>query len=101
MDKLLGVGHLRPDMEITDVNVFMMEGSGNLKAFVDVTMDGEFAVHGLKVLETDGELWVGMPGRYDKKNDRYRDVFHPISREAKDKLSRVVLEEYKRKSGQE
>ncbi len=45
-------------VEITNVNIFMMKDSGKLKAFVDVTMDGEYAVHRLKVLEGDDSLWV-------------------------------------------
>lgn len=86
--------------EITDVNIFMMDGSGKLKAFADVTMDGEYAIHGLKVMEGNDGLWVGMPSRYDKKNDTYRDIFHPVSSEAREKLFKVVLDEYRRKAGQ-
>lgn len=84
-------------VKITDVNIFMMEDSGNLKAFADVTIGDEFAVHGLKVLAGDDGLWVGMPSRYVKKNDTYRDVFHPVSKEGREKLFKAVLDEYKRR----
>ncbi len=87
-------------VDITDVSIFTMEGSDKLKAFADVVLDDEYAIHGLKVMEGNDGLWVGMPSRYDKKNDTYRDIFHPISKEAREKLFNAVLDEYRKKTGQ-
>lgn len=83
--------------EVTDVRIFEFSGSGQQKAFADVVLDDEYAIHGLKVMEGNDGLWVAMPSRYDRKNDTYRDVFHPISKEAREKLFNAVLEKYNNK----
>ncbi|MFP3908776.1 MAG: SpoVG family protein [Archaeoglobaceae archaeon] len=85
--------------EVTDVRIFEFSGSGSgqQKAFADVVLDDEYAIHGLKVMEGNDGPWVAMPSRYDRKNDTYRDVFHPISKEAREKLFNAVLEKYKNK----
>lgn len=81
--------------EITEVRIFRTREGGVVKAYASVTLDGEFVIRGLKVLEGENGLWVGMPGRKDR-NGEFRDTFHPITREAREKLISAVLEEYDR-----
>ena len=68
------------------------EGS-NTRAIVSVTIDDAFAVHEIKVVESKdkGKLFVIMPGG---RNDRVNDVFHAITKEARDELTDAVLEAY-------
>ena len=79
--------------EITDVRIKKVN-IGNIKAFVSVTFDNEYVVHGIKVLESKGQLWVSMPS--SKTKSGYRDVFHPITKEARENLINAVLEKYKK-----
>jgi len=80
--------------EITEVRIYKMENSGNLKAYATVTLDDSFAVHGLKVLEGEKGLWVSMPATKSKKTGEFKDVFHPISSVARDGLVDAVLVKY-------
>ncbi|MGB4955867.1 MAG: SpoVG family protein, partial [Leptotrichiaceae bacterium] len=53
-------------MKITDIRLRLGKGSeegGKLKAYVDVTFDESFVVHGLKVIEGQNGLFVAMPSR--------------------------------------
>ncbi len=79
--------------EITEVRIFRTKEGGVVKAYASVTLDGEFVVRGLKILEGENGLWVGMPGRKDRSGG-FRDTFHPITREAREKIVSAVLEEY-------
>ena len=84
--------------EITEVRIYKMENSGNLKAYATVTLDNAYAVHGLKVLEGEKGLWVSMPATKSKKTGEFKDIFHPISQGARDGLVKAVLEKYENDS---
>jgi stage V sporulation protein G len=79
--------------QVTDVRIYNMEGTGNLKAYATVTLDESYVVHGIKVLEGDAGLWVSMPASKNKKGE-YKDVFHPITKEARENLVSAVIEAY-------
>lgn len=80
-------------LKITDVRINKAEGQGTLKAFVSVTFDNAFVVHGIRVVDGKNGLFVSMPNRQVKDNE-YKDVAHPITKEYKDELSEAVLAEY-------
>ena len=70
-----------------------------LKAFASVTLDGMFAVHGLRVMESAKGRFVNMPSNSykDKNGDtKYSDVFHAITKPARDAVSAAVLNAYDR-----
>lgn len=70
-----------------------------LKAFASVTLDGMFAVHGLRVMESAKGRFVNMPSNSykDKNGDtKYSDVFHAITKPARDAVSAAVLNTYDR-----
>lgn len=71
------------------------EGS-KVKAFASVTIGNTFAVHGLRVVESDKGLFVAMPSNSYQKDGKteYNDVFHPITGEARTELNNCVLGAY-------
>ncbi len=81
--------------EITDVRIYKLMIIGPQKAWAAVTLDGEFAVHGIKVMESEKGLWVGMPARKDARGE-YQDIFHPITKEAREKIIKAVLDAYQK-----
>lgn len=83
--------------EITDVRIYRVESTGNLRAYATVTLDNAYVVHGLKILEGESGLWVSMPASRNKKGE-FKDIFHPISSEAREALIRAVLGAYERGS---
>ncbi len=77
-------------MNITDIRIRKTYDNDRLKALVSVTIDGELAVHDLKVISGPERLFVAMPSRKDE-NGVFRDVVHPISPEARKQLEDTVL----------
>ena len=86
--------------EITDVRIYRVEGTGNLRAYAAVTLDEAYVVHGLRVLEGEAGFWVGMPARKNKRGE-FKDIFHPITREARDVLVKSVIGKYEEGSAGE
>ncbi len=80
-------------MQITDVRVRKVSKDGKMKAVVSITIDNEFVVHDIKVIEGDKGLFIAMPSR--KAGDgEYRDIAHPINSDTRDKIQRIILEKY-------
>ena len=51
---------------------------GKMKAIVSITLDDEFVVHDIKVIEGEKGLFIAMPSK--KATDgEYRDIAHPIN----------------------
>lgn len=82
-------------MNITDVRVRKISKEGKMKAVVSVTIDDEFVVHDIKVIEGDKGLFIAMPSRRSSDGE-YRDVAHPINTSTRERLQAVILEAYER-----
>ena len=81
------------DMEITDVRVRKVTKEGKMKAVVSITIDDEFVVHDIKVIEGEKGLFIAMPSR--KASDgEYRDIAHPINSNTREKIQSLILEKY-------
>ena len=80
-------------MNITDVRVRKVAKEGKMKAVVSITIDEEFVVHDIKVIEGEKGMFIAMPSR--KASDgEYRDIAHPINSGTREKIQRLILEEY-------
>lgn len=67
------------------------------KAFASVTLDGMFAVHGLRVMESEKGRFVNMPSTSHKDRDgntQYNDTFHAITKSAREAINQAVLNAY-------
>lgn len=67
------------------------------KAYASVTLDGMFAVHGLRVMEGEKGRFVNMPSTSYKDRDgntQYNDTFHAITKSAREAISQAVLNAY-------
>ena len=81
-------------MQITDVRVRKVSKEGKMRAVVSITIDNEFVVHDIKVIEGEKGLFIAMPSR--KASDgEYRDIAHPINSETRDRIQSLILEAYK------
>lgn len=85
-------------MIITDVRVRKVAKDGNMKAVVSITLDGQFAVHDIKVIEGDKGLFIAMPSR-KAADGEYRDIAHPINSETRERIQKLILEEYEKATG--
>ena len=80
-------------MQITDVRVRKVTKEGKMKAVVSITLDNEFVVHDIKVIEGEKGLFIAMPSRRASDGE-YRDIAHPINSETRERIQRIILEKY-------
>lgn len=86
----MGRGHR---MQITDVRVRKVSKDGKMKAIASITLDNEFVIHDIKVIEGEKGLFIAMPSR--KASDgEYRDIAHPINSDTRARIQSVVLKKY-------
>ena len=82
-------------MKITDVRVRRLNHEGKMRAIVSVTLNEQFVVHDIRVIEGNSGLFVAMPSKRTP-NGEFRDIAHPINTEARHKIQQSVLEAYYR-----
>ena len=82
-------------MNITDVRVRKVEKEGKMKAVVSITIDQEFVIHDIKVIEGDRGLFIAMPSKRTADGE-FRDIAHPINSDTRENLQKIILESYER-----
>ena len=96
-------------MQITDVRVRKVTKEGKMKAVVSITIDNEFVVHDIKVIDGEKGLFIAMPSRKAADGEYrdiahpsrktstggYRDIAHPINSNTRERIQREILEKYK------
>ncbi len=60
---------------------------------VSITIDDEFVVHDIKVIEGEKGLFIAMPSRRALDGE-YRDIAHPINSATREGIQRIILEKY-------
>lgn len=80
-------------MNVSQVKIRRLYDEGRMKALVSVTIDDDFAVHDIKVIEGPQRVFVAMPSRKEEGGN-FRDVVHPITKSAREELERTVLDHY-------
>ena len=79
------------------INRITDKPESTVKAYASVSFDGAFAVHGIKVCENEKGRFVSMPSSsYKDRNGetKYNEIFHPISKGAREALNQSVLNAY-------
>lgn len=80
-------------MQITDVRVRKITKEGKMRAIVSITIDDEFVIHDIKVIEGEKGLFIAMPSK--KATDgEYRDIAHPINSSTRESIQNIILEKY-------
>ena len=80
-------------MQITDVRIRKVEKEGKMKAIVSITIDEEFVVHDIKVIEGEKGLFIAMPSK-KALDGEYRDIAHPINSGTRERIQNIILEKY-------
>lgn len=70
---------------------------GNTKGFFDIETEEGIGIKGFKIVESQNGLFVSLPSSKGKDGKWYDDVF--MSRELKDKLTEMALENYNQQTG--
>ncbi len=80
-------------MEVTDVRLRRVNTEGRMKAIASITIDNEFVVHDIRVIDGNNGLFVAMPSKRTPDGE-FRDIAHPISSSTRQKIQDAVLAEY-------
>ena len=82
-------------MKITDIRLRAVksENEVKLKAYADVTFNGSFVVHGLKIIDGQKGMFVAMPSR-KMPDGEYKDIAHPITPELRKEITDTVIAKY-------
>ena len=80
-------------MQITDVRIRRVEKEGKMKAVVSITIENEFVVHDIKVIEGENGLFIAMPSKKSAAGE-YRDIAHPINSATRERISNLIMEKY-------
>ena len=80
-------------MQVTDVRVRKVTKEGKMRSIVPITLDDEFVIHDIKVIEGDKGLFIAMPSK--KATDgEYRDIAHPINSGTRERIQSIILDKY-------
>ena len=82
-------------MEITDIRVRKINSESKMKAVVSITIDNEFVVHDIKVIESAEKMFIAMPSK-KAPDGEFIDVAHPIKTETRERLQTLILEAYEK-----
>ena len=80
-------------MIISEIIIRNTSDSGKLRAVVSITIDDCFAIHEIKLIQTD-HLFIAMPCRTDSYGIS-RDIAHPIGGTARHELEYAIIGAYK------
>ena len=73
---------------------------GKLKAVVSITIDDEFVVHDIKVIEGEKGMFIAMPSK-KAMDGEYRDIAHPINSNTRERIQSMILEKYEQALAEE
>ncbi|SEO92800.1 stage V sporulation protein G [Amphibacillus marinus] len=80
-------------MEVTDVRLRRVTSESRMKAIASITLDDEFVIHDIRVIDGNNGLFVAMPSKRTPDGE-FRDIAHPINANMRAKIQDAVLEKY-------
>lgn len=80
-------------MEVTDVRLRKVNREGRMRAICSITLDSEFVVHDIRVIDGNNGMFVAMPSKRTPDGE-FRDIAHPISPASREKIEAAILEKY-------
>lgn len=87
-------------MEVTDVRLRRVQTDGRMRAIASITLDNEFVVHDIRVIDGNTGLFVAMPSKRTPDGE-FRDIAHPINSGTRTKIQESVLKAYEESSEEE
>ncbi|MCR4842221.1 MAG: septation regulator SpoVG [Eubacterium sp.] len=80
-------------MNITDVRMRKVDKEGKMRAVASITIDDEFVVHDIKVIEGEKGMFIAMPSRQTPDGE-YKDIAHPIKSSTRVTIQDMILNKY-------
>ena len=86
-------GGLRHHADYRRQKLEKLKKKAKWKPVVSITIDEEFVVHDIKIIEGEKGLFIAMPSR-KAADGEYRDIAHPINSDTRDRIQKLILEKY-------
>ena len=80
-------------MEITKVNFYPYSKKGNFRGYASITLDDQFVVSGIKLLEGKKGLFVSMPAQPDSEGE-YHDICFPVTKKFRKEIEETIIDAY-------
>lgn len=80
-------------MEVTDVRLRTVNSESRMKAISSITLNDEFVIHDIRVIDGNNGLFVAMPSKRTPDGE-FRDIAHPINSNMRAKIQNAVLAKY-------
>ena len=81
-------------MEITSVKIRKVEKENSrMKGIASVVVDDSIAIHDIRIIEGDNNLFIAMPSRKTPAGE-YKDIVHPINQEVRTMFEKEILDAY-------
>ncbi|MFY9411917.1 MAG: septation regulator SpoVG [Dethiobacteria bacterium] len=80
-------------MKVTDVRIRRFNSEGKMRAIVSVTLNDQFVVHDVRVIEGNNGFFVAMPSKRTPSGE-FKDIAHPINTAARQEIQEAILEVY-------
>jgi len=80
-------------IKVTVNRMHKLEDSGSLKAYADITLNDTLMIKGVRIVESKNGLFMSMP-QNKAKDDRWYDIVHPVTPEARESLQEQVISAY-------
>jgi stage V sporulation protein G len=87
-------------MKVTDVRIRKMNNEGKMKAIVSITLEEQFVIHDVRVIEGNNGLFVAMPSKRTPEGE-FKDIAHPITSQMRELVQSAVLMAYSSELGKE
>lgn len=80
-------------MNITDVRVRKINNEGRMRAIVSITLNDQFVIHDVRIIEGNNGLFVAMPSKRTPSGE-FKDIAHPITSDARHLIENAVIDAY-------
>ena len=79
-------------MKVTDIKI-RLKDEKKVKAIVEVTLDNQLIIHGIRLVQTDKAFVITMP-HFKGKGDKYLDLVHPANANFRKYMTDEIVTKY-------
>ncbi len=79
-------------MEVKDISMRIVNKEG-LKAICSINFENLLVVHNVRLVEGREGIFLSFPAKIKKSGD-FLDIVHPINKDFREKLTKVVKDKY-------
>ena len=83
-------------MKITSLRIRILNNTGNkMVGLVSITLGDMIAIHDIKILNNQNQLFLAMPSRTTKAGS-FKDIVHPINAPVREIIEKISFDAYEK-----